>query len=179
LAYRIVLRQDTLENWNTNNPILLSGEFGYVTDLNQLKIGNGSSEWKDLDYFKPGPTGATGASGVISSGYSPATAGATGITGQFLFDSNYIYVCTGLNKWGRIEVDGSWIGPTPTPTPTPTETPTPTPTETPTPTPTETPTPAPTETPTPTPTETPTPTPTPTPFAGFNTVFIYFPPKND
>jgi len=57
--------------------------------------------------------------------------------------------------------------PTETPTPTPTETPTPTPTDTPTPTPTDTPTPTPTDTPTPTPTETPTPTPTPTPAVDF------------
>ncbi|MDP2948430.1 MAG: choice-of-anchor L domain-containing protein [Chloroflexota bacterium] len=56
---------------------------------------------------------------------------------------------------------GSFVVPTPTPTPTatPTETPTATPTETPTATPTETPTATPTETPTATPTETPTATP--------------------
>ena len=51
MAYRIVLRQDTASNWQQNNPTLLSGELGFVTDTNQLKIGNGTSSWNDLDYF--------------------------------------------------------------------------------------------------------------------------------
>lgn len=51
MAYRIVLRQDTASNWQQNNPTLLSGELGFETDTNQLKIGNGTSSWNDLGYF--------------------------------------------------------------------------------------------------------------------------------
>ncbi|NBV27711.1 hypothetical protein EBS02_01660 [bacterium] len=51
MAYRIVLRQDTSTNWTSNNPTLLSGELGFETDTNQLKIGNGSDAWNNLGYY--------------------------------------------------------------------------------------------------------------------------------
>jgi len=56
MAYRIVLRQDISTNWEQNNPILLSGEFGFETDTNQLKLGNGQSPWNSLAYFRPNST---------------------------------------------------------------------------------------------------------------------------
>lgn len=49
---RIQLRQDTTENWNSANPILLEGEMGYNTDTKQFKIGNGINSWNTLDYYK-------------------------------------------------------------------------------------------------------------------------------
>ena len=48
--YRIKLRRDTSENWNTENPILESGEPCIDTTLNRLKIGNGE-HWNDTDWF--------------------------------------------------------------------------------------------------------------------------------
>lgn len=49
---RLQLRQDTTENWNSANPILLEGEMGYDTDTKQFKIGNGINSWNTLDYYK-------------------------------------------------------------------------------------------------------------------------------
>lgn len=49
---RLQLRQDTTENWNSANPILLEGEMGYNTDTKQFKIGNGINSWNTLDYYK-------------------------------------------------------------------------------------------------------------------------------
>ena len=47
-------RRDTTENWNTNNTVLKSQEMGFeVTGVNQpdnIKIGDGSTAWKDLSY---------------------------------------------------------------------------------------------------------------------------------
>lgn len=60
MAYRIVLRQDTSANWTGNNPILLSGEFGFETDTNFLKLGDGINQWTALSYFEPGPQGIEG-----------------------------------------------------------------------------------------------------------------------
>ena len=37
--------------WKKNNPILASGEPGFVIDKNRLKIGNGETAWNDLEYF--------------------------------------------------------------------------------------------------------------------------------
>ena len=52
MAYRITLRRDTSTNWTSNNPVLLSGEPGFETDLGGFKIVNGSSTWSDLLYIK-------------------------------------------------------------------------------------------------------------------------------
>lgn len=40
--------------WEKNNPILASGEPGFVIDKNKLKIGDGITAWKDLPYFGGG-----------------------------------------------------------------------------------------------------------------------------
>lgn len=45
------LRRATLEQWTQKNPILVEGEPGYVLDTNQLKIGNGTSNWNELPYL--------------------------------------------------------------------------------------------------------------------------------
>ncbi len=85
MAFRIQIRRDTLSNWSINNPVLLEGEMGYVTNTNQVKFGDGQTPWNDLAYFAPGgnigPTGPTGPSGVGPTG--PAgSAGATGPEGS-------------------------------------------------------------------------------------------------
>lgn len=53
---RIQLRRDTITNWNSTNPILAAGEIGYDSTNNQLKIGNGSTAWADLEYASGGAT---------------------------------------------------------------------------------------------------------------------------
>jgi hypothetical protein len=72
------LRRGLLEVWERNNPILAKGEPSFVVDKNALKIGDGVTPWKDLeyiglnqedltkaieDYFKENPSGGTGADG--------------------------------------------------------------------------------------------------------------------
>lgn len=50
LNIRIQLRNDTAENWNNVNPILLKGEMGVEIDTGKTKIGNGTADWKTLKY---------------------------------------------------------------------------------------------------------------------------------
>ena len=50
LNIRIQLRNDTAENWNTKNPVLLEGEMGVETDTGKTKIGNGTDNWTTLKY---------------------------------------------------------------------------------------------------------------------------------
>jgi hypothetical protein len=50
---KIKFRQDTSSNWETSNPILASGEPGFEINengLGKLKIGDGKTTWKDLNY---------------------------------------------------------------------------------------------------------------------------------
>lgn len=72
------LRRGLLEVWEKNNPVLAKGEPSFVVDKNALKIGDGITPWKDLeyiglsqedlakaieDYFKENPGSGTGADG--------------------------------------------------------------------------------------------------------------------
>lgn len=45
------LRRGLLEAWEGNNPILAKGEPSFVLDKNALKIGDGVTPWKELDYL--------------------------------------------------------------------------------------------------------------------------------
>lgn len=57
MASIIQLRRDTSTNWSNTNPVLSSGEIGIATDLNQFKIGNGTSTWSQLSYVNALPSG--------------------------------------------------------------------------------------------------------------------------
>ena len=50
LNTRIIMRNDTTENWTTKNPTLSKGEFGVENDTNKFKIGDGATAWKELAY---------------------------------------------------------------------------------------------------------------------------------
>ena len=54
MPYRILLRRDTSIQWEYNNPVLLAGEAGFETDTGKLKIGDGQTNWTDLDYLNVG-----------------------------------------------------------------------------------------------------------------------------
>ena len=69
--WKIRVRQDTAENWAKNDPILASGEMGYVigaTSGPNLKIGDGWVKWSQLPWLVDGQGGGGGvASGNINS----------------------------------------------------------------------------------------------------------------
>lgn len=95
MAYRIILRRDTSENWSNNNPVLLSGEPGYETDTGYLKIGDGVSTWQQLEFYM-GATGATGSVGPTGAGgtgsnifYGNQIIGPSGGTASTLVLSGY------------------------------------------------------------------------------------------
>ena len=45
-------RRGTASQWTNANPVLAAGEIGVETDTNQFKLGDGTTEWSDLSYFK-------------------------------------------------------------------------------------------------------------------------------
>jgi hypothetical protein len=47
----IQLRRGTSSQWVSANPVLANGESGFETDTGRLKIGDGTSEWSELDYI--------------------------------------------------------------------------------------------------------------------------------
>ena len=51
LDVKIITRNDTAEQWSTQNPVLLKGELGYDSTAKMLKIGDGSSNWDALEFI--------------------------------------------------------------------------------------------------------------------------------
>lgn len=50
LNVKIQIRNDTKNNWTTQNPVLLKGEMGVETDTRKFKFGDGVSDWATLEY---------------------------------------------------------------------------------------------------------------------------------
>jgi len=50
---RLRLRRNTSSEWAILNPVLLSGEIAFETDTGRLRVGDGISNWSDLDYYLP------------------------------------------------------------------------------------------------------------------------------
>lgn len=51
ISPKLQIRRDLSTNWTSKNPILLSGELGFETNTNKIKIGDGSSTWSALPYI--------------------------------------------------------------------------------------------------------------------------------
>lgn len=70
---QIQIRRGSAASWTSANPTLAAGEFGFETDTNKLKCGNGSTVWNSLAYLNndgdiTGVTAGTGLSGGGTSG---------------------------------------------------------------------------------------------------------------
>lgn len=52
MATRMQQRRGTAAQWTAANPILSAGEIGFESDSGQFKIGDGTTAWVDLTYFK-------------------------------------------------------------------------------------------------------------------------------
>lgn len=83
LDVKIQIRNDTKNNWNTQNPVLLKGEMGVETDTRKFKFGDGVSDWKTLEYAS-----ATGAI-IMNKAPTPTDSG---------YDVGAMWVDTAANK---------------------------------------------------------------------------------
>lgn len=79
MAFRVQIRRDPSGKWTVNNPILLSGEFGYETDTTQIKIGDGVTPWIYLPYWGSGtpPITIVNGNSLFSTGLAGTGTGAT------------------------------------------------------------------------------------------------------
>ena len=53
---QIQLRRGKAAFWDSENPILHDGEPGYEKDTGRLKIGDGNTHWRELEYVAGGAT---------------------------------------------------------------------------------------------------------------------------
>jgi hypothetical protein len=99
---QIQVRRGTAAEWTSANPTLAAGEWGYETDTNKGKIGNGATAWNSLAYILgigdiDGVTAGTGltgggTSGTVTVALSTPVAVANGGTGITSFG-------TGVATW--------------------------------------------------------------------------------
>lgn len=68
LNVKIITRNDTATQWETQNPVLLKGELGYDSTAKMLKIGDGTSTWDALDFIgaKPAEEGTGAPDGGVT-----------------------------------------------------------------------------------------------------------------
>jgi hypothetical protein len=69
---QIQIRRGSAASWTSANPTLAAGEFGFETDTNKLKCGNGSTAWTSLNYISNDGdiTGVTAGTGLTGGGTS-------------------------------------------------------------------------------------------------------------
>lgn len=61
---QIQIRRGTAAAWTSANPTLAAGEWGFETDTNKAKIGNGSTAWNSLAYIITGALGDVTLNGI-------------------------------------------------------------------------------------------------------------------
>ena len=83
LNVKIQIRNDTKNNFNTQNPVLLKGEMGVETDTRKFKFGDGVSDWATLEYAS-----ATGAI-IMNKAPTPTDSG---------YDVGAMWIDTAANK---------------------------------------------------------------------------------
>jgi hypothetical protein len=66
MANRIQLRRDTTANWANVNPILSDGEMGYDINTNEIRIGDGSTDWTGLSGNTIGGGGGGASTGDVT-----------------------------------------------------------------------------------------------------------------
>jgi hypothetical protein len=117
---RFKFRSDTLKNWEENNPVLLEGEAGVVTGLNEvgdglenksqkIKFGDGIHDWNNLDWWY-GPEGQGGGSDItVDQTYNPESENAqSGKAVAQAINSTVGDIETALD--GIIAIQNSFIG---------------------------------------------------------------------
>ena len=103
-------KRDTASNWASDNPILLSGQFGIETDTNKLKLGTGAN-WNSTPYFGGGGSvdSVNGQTGTVVLDFTDVGAEEAGrilYKDQSWFDANTTLVLDGnqiafLGQTGR------------------------------------------------------------------------------
>ena len=69
MGQRIKHRRDAALTWTNNNPILEAGEFGWESNTNRFKIGNGLAVWNSLAYYSSSKVG----NGIVNGNIATST----------------------------------------------------------------------------------------------------------
>jgi hypothetical protein len=82
VSVRIQMRRGTTSEWNSADPILNEGEIGYNSTLGSFKIGDGESDWSELDYYQAAADITPNEIGAIASTEKGAADGVAELDGS-------------------------------------------------------------------------------------------------
>lgn len=89
LNVKFSLRNDTKQNWQTGNPVLLRGEIGVESDTTKFKFGDGVTAWNSLKYANNPVVISNVAPTANDSGYEIGTSWIDTVAGKaYLIYSN-------------------------------------------------------------------------------------------
>ena len=61
ISARVTVRKGTSTQWELTNPVLLEGELGWESNTRMLKVGDGTTPWKELKVFETSGGGVNSA----------------------------------------------------------------------------------------------------------------------
>ena len=111
LNAKVLQRIDTLANWNASNPVLRKGEICIISDTNEIKIGDGTSTFKNLKAVTI--SGNSGSATKLETARTIALGnGVTSTATSFNGESNITIPVTGISEsyltWGGKNFSSSY-----------------------------------------------------------------------
>lgn len=103
MAGKIQIRRDTAANWTSVNPVLADGELGYIKDLKNFRIGNGTDDWAALPNLLNG-SGIWAGTGSAFTSYAKGDliyASATDVLSKLAIgtDGDVLTLASGVPVW--------------------------------------------------------------------------------
>ena len=109
LNARHIQKNDTAANWTLENPVLLKGEIGIEIDTLKQKIGDGITEWIDLEYatVTPEEISHLDSGDMLKSEF--ATNGRTGVV-DWAVDADKLHTPRTIAITGDVSASGTFDG---------------------------------------------------------------------
>jgi hypothetical protein len=104
---QIQVRRGTAAQWTSANPTLASGEWGFETDTNKVKIGNGSTAWTGLSYQGTGEVTLNGVQTLTNKTMSGSSNTFSSIGNSSLTNSSITINGTAVSLGGSVTIEAS------------------------------------------------------------------------
>lgn len=107
-ADTIQIRRDLAANWQTVNPVLLSGELAFSTDTKQIRVGDGVSTWSELpNLLEVAPYQTVLGGSCVQIAQAVHQQGTAPTVEIYAPDGSLVSVCVSVDSAGNVEIASS------------------------------------------------------------------------